>query len=101
LPLRDETGPLRIGLAHGPDQLAWAQSLEIDLLLVGHTHGGQIRIPPLGAIFSPTADGVKYVSGVFHLPPTILHVSRGISSQIPLRWNCRPEVAMLELRTRN
>jgi predicted MPP superfamily phosphohydrolase len=99
LPLRDETGPLRIGLAHGPDQLAWARSLEIDLLLVGHTHGGQIRIPPLGAIFSPTAAGVKYVSGVFHLPPTILHVSRGVSSQIPLRWNCRPEVAMLALRT--
>ena len=86
---------LRIALAHGPDQLRWARAWGADLMLAGHTHGGQIRIPPLGAIFSPTRHGVKYISGVFYSPPTILHVSRGVSGDIPVRWNCPPEIACL------
>jgi uncharacterized protein len=88
---------LRIALAHCPDQLPWARGWDADLMLAGHTHGGQIRIPPLGAIFSPTRYGVKYISGVFHAPPTILHVSRGISGDTPVRWNCPPEIACLRL----
>ena len=95
---RDDLRSLRIVLAHTPDQFAWARSHDADLMLAGHTHGGQIRIPPLGAIFSPTAEGVKYISGVFYVPPTILHVTRGVSGDIPVRWNCRPEIAHLRLR---
>jgi uncharacterized protein len=90
---------LRIALAHCPDQLPWARRWDADLMLAGHTHGGQIRIPPLGAIFSPTRHGVKYASGVFYAPPTILHVSRGISGDTPVRWNCPPEITCLRLRT--
>ena len=67
-------------------------------MLAGHTHGGQIRIPPLGAIFSPTWRGVRYVSGIFYAPPTILHVTRGVSGDVPVRWNCPPEIALLRLR---
>jgi uncharacterized protein len=92
------TGSLRIVLAHSPDRLAWARAQRADLMLAGHTHGGQICIPPLGAIFSPTAAGVKYISGVYYAPPTILHVTRGISGDTPIRWNCRPEIAHLRLR---
>jgi predicted MPP superfamily phosphohydrolase len=91
-------GPLRIALTHTPDQLSWARTHDVDLLLAGHTHGGQIRIPSLGAIFSPTFGGVRHVSGVFDCEPTILHVSRGISARWPIRWNCPPEMAMLRLR---
>jgi predicted MPP superfamily phosphohydrolase len=91
-------GPLRIALAHTPDQFAWAQAQEVDLMLAGHTHGGQIRLPPLGAIFSPSAYGVKYISGVYYVPPTILHITRGVSGDLPVRWNCRPEIAHLSLR---
>jgi predicted MPP superfamily phosphohydrolase len=91
-------GPLRIVLAHSPDQFGWARAQEADLLLVGHTHGGQICLPPLGAIFSPSAKGVKYVSGVHYAAPTILHVTRGVSADVPIRWNCRPEIAHLCLR---
>jgi hypothetical protein len=90
--------PLRIALAHSPDQLAWARRWNADLLLVGHTHGGQICIPPLGPIFSPSLCGVKHHSGIYHLPPTILHVTRGISGDIPVRWNCKPEVSLIMLR---
>jgi uncharacterized protein len=89
---------LRIVLAHTPDQFSWAQRNGVDLLLAGHTHGGQIRIPPLGAILSPTLQGVKHISGVYYQPPTILHVSRGLSGDIPIRWLCPPEIAYLRLR---
>jgi predicted MPP superfamily phosphohydrolase len=99
-PTRDKSGGLfRIALAHTPDQFAWARASDVDLLLAGHTHGGQIRIPPFGPIFSPTFHGVRFISGVFYREPTILHVTRGISSIVPVRKNCPPELAMLELRS--
>ena len=91
---------LCIALAHSPDQLGWARRREIDLMLSGHTHGGQIHLPALGALFSPSARGVRYLAGVYDVPPTVLHISRGISSDIPVRWRCPPEVVRLELRSR-
>jgi predicted MPP superfamily phosphohydrolase len=90
-------GPFRIVLAHSPDQLDWAQTHDADLLLVGHMHGGQIRLPLIGPIMAPSRLGVKYASGVFHAPPTIMHVTRGISGELPLRFNCAPEIAHLVL----
>lgn len=90
-------GQLRILLSHSPDQLDWARTHDVDLMLTGHTHGGQIRIPLIGPIFSPTVSGVKYDCGLFHVQPTILHVTRGISGKQPLRWNCPPEIALLTL----
>jgi len=97
-PPRSEDGrPLRIVLTHSPDQLAWAQAYDVDLLLAGHTHGGQIRIPLIGPILSPTREGVRYASGVFHAPPTIMHVTRGVSGELPIRLNCPPEMSHLVL----
>ena len=98
-PPSSRAGPVRIALSHSPDQLPWAQQNEVDLLLAGHLHGGQIRIPVLGPIVSPSWHGVRYASGLFHSPPTLMHVSRGISGEIPLRLNCRPEVAKITLHT--
>jgi uncharacterized protein len=89
--------PFRIVLSHSPDQLPWAQQHDADLMLAGHVHGGQIRVPLVGPIFSPSRDGVRYACGLFHAPPTILHVSRGISGETPLRMNCPPELAHLVL----
>jgi predicted MPP superfamily phosphohydrolase len=90
-------GPPRILLAHTPDQLAWARQSDADLLLAGHIHGGQIRLPLLGPIFSPSRLGVTYASGLFYAPPTILHVSRGVSGEVPVRLNCPPEITLLRL----
>ncbi len=89
---------LRILLAHSPDQLAWARRRDFDLMLAGHTHGGQIRLPWIGPVVTPSRKNVRYASGVFHEPPTVMHVSRGVSSLMPLRWNCLPEITKLVLR---
>ncbi|NQU20953.1 MAG: metallophosphoesterase [Candidatus Nealsonbacteria bacterium] len=90
-------GPTRIVLSHSPDQFAWARTEDADLLLAGHTHGGQIRFPLIGPIFTPSELGVRYASGVFYNPPTILHVTRGVSGELPVRLNCPPEMAHLML----
>lgn len=92
---------LRIGLTHTPDLLHWARRCDIDLMLAGHTHGGQVRLPVIGPVFAPSIHGTTHASGTFFVPPTLLHVSRGISGVRPLRWNCRPELARLVLRSSN
>ena len=86
-------------LSHSPDQIGWAQAHRFDLMLAGHTHGGQICLPLIGPIVTPSRLGVKYASGTFHNPPTILHVTRGISGQLPIRLNCPPELAKLVLHS--
>lgn len=89
---------LKILLAHTPDQFGWARRHDFDLMLAGHTHGGQIQVPLLGPLVAPSWHGVRYASGTFHLNPTVMHVSRGVSSNLPLRWNCPPELTRLTLR---
>jgi predicted MPP superfamily phosphohydrolase len=93
-----EGGPPRILLAHGPDQFGWARQRSFDLMLAGHNHGGQIQLPFYGPVFSPSWTGVAYASGTFGSGSTLLHVSRGVSSKLPFRWNCPPEMIRLVLR---
>ena len=89
--------PLRIAMTHSPDQLRWARASKCDLMLCGHTHGGQVRLPWIGPILSPSIYGSRHASGTFYYEPTLLHVSRGIAGTRPLRWNCPPEIAHLTL----
>jgi predicted MPP superfamily phosphohydrolase len=89
--------PLRILLAHSPDQFSWAQKHSFDLMLAGHNHGGQVRLPLLGPILAPSLHGTRYASGVFRAGRTVLHVSRGAASLTPIRFYCPPEVAVLVL----
>ena len=88
----------RILLSHTPDNIGWARQQQIDLMLSGHTHGGQIRLPVLGPVYSPSRAGCRYSAGVFWLDPTLLYVSRGISGREPIRYNCPPELTELVLR---
>ena len=87
----------RILLSHTPDNLRWARRYDVDLMLSGHNHGGQIRMPLLGPIYSPSRFGCRYASGTFWAEPTLLHVNRGLSGRHPLRWRCRPEITRLIL----
>lgn len=90
---------LRIGLSHSPDQIGWARRRRFDVLLAGHTHGGQVRLPGLGPLVSPSRFGSRFASGVFYREPVLMHVSRGISGVHPMRWRCLPEVSLLTLRS--
>lgn len=94
--LRDPLAPATILLAHDPRRFADAAALGIPLVLSGHTHGGQVVIPGLGA---PAARRFPVVAGPARLRQTTLFVSRGIGTvYLPVRLNCPPEVCVLTLR---
>lgn len=97
---RDQnTQLLRIGVSHSPDQIGWARRQACDLMFAGHTHGGQVRLPIIGPLVTPSLYGGRFACGVFHLEPTLMHVSRGIAGTHPLRWWCLPEISLLTLRS--
>ena len=94
----DDANTLSIALCHTPDKIDWARECGFDLMLAGHLHGGQIRLPVIGPVLSPSRHGVRFSGGTFHLPPTVVHVSRGLSGMMPLRFNCLPEITKFVLR---
>jgi predicted MPP superfamily phosphohydrolase len=87
----------RLCLSHTPDNFSWAQRHGIDLMLSGHVHGGQIRIPVFGSVLVPSCYGRRYDQGTFVAGPTLMHVTRGISGAYPARYDCLPEVNLLRL----
>ena len=91
-------GPFRLCLSHTPDNIRWAREAGVDLMLSGHVHGGQVRFPLFGSVLVPSRYGRRYDYGVFEETPTLLHVSRGLSGDHPVRYLCRPEVTLLTLR---
>ncbi len=91
-------GVFQLCLSHTPDNIPWARHHGIDLMLAGHNHGGQIRLPVVGPVFVPSRYGRRYDGGVYDEGPTVLHVCRGLSGRDPLRYNCRPEVTKIILR---
>lgn len=91
-------GAFRLALVHSPDQFAWAARHQFDLVLAGHNHGGQIRVPGFGPIFVPSKTGRRYDTGLYRLGDSVLHVSRGLGGTFPVRYFCRPEATWLTLR---
>jgi predicted MPP superfamily phosphohydrolase len=91
-----EAAPMTILLAHDPRRLTEAASLKIPLVLAGHTHGGQVVLPVIGA---PAAQKFPVVAGIGRRGATTMFVSRGIGTvYVPVRVNCPPEVAVLTLQ---
>lgn len=88
----------RVLLSHSPDRIQWARAHDFDLMLAGHMHGGQIRLPVIGPIVGPSYYGVRYSGGLYYVKPTLLHVSRGVAGVQTLRIHCRPELTKLVLR---
>jgi predicted MPP superfamily phosphohydrolase len=91
-------GAFRLLLSHTPDHFPWAQENGVHLMLSGHNHGGQIVLPIIGPMYTPSLYGVRYSAGCWHENNTLLHVSRGLSGGHPIRYRCLPEVTMLTLR---
>lgn len=94
-------GPV-ILMSHGPDfadqVIAHRRGPLVDVMLSGHTHGGQVRFPFLPAYHLP-AGGEKYVEGLFRLDHLQLYVNRGIGTVgLPFRLNCPPEITLFTLQ---
>ncbi|HEY2092644.1 MAG TPA: metallophosphoesterase [Thermoanaerobaculia bacterium] len=87
-----------IAISHHPDVIDLVESRRIDLLLCGHTHGGQIRLPFFGPIVIPSRHEGEYASGFHRVRNVLMYVSRGIGAIPPVRVLCRPEIAMFTLR---
>jgi predicted MPP superfamily phosphohydrolase len=85
-------------LAHEPDfAVISAQSGRFDLQLSGHSHGGQVVLPGIGPIVLPMY-GRKYPLGLYQIGQMLLYTNRGLGTARPqIRFNCRPEIAMLTL----
>jgi predicted MPP superfamily phosphohydrolase len=87
-----------LAISHHPDIVDLIAGPRIDLLLCGHTHGGQIRFPFFGPVVVPSRHEGTYAAGFHRLGAVLLYVSRGIGAIPPLRILCRPEVATFVLR---
>lgn len=86
----------RIVLCHNPDSKDYLMDAEFHLLLAGHTHGGQVVMPVLGSRIVGVRDK-SMVEGLHRWRGRWVHVSRGVGSLWGVRFNCRPEVSILEL----
>jgi predicted MPP superfamily phosphohydrolase len=83
-------------LAHDPRRLFEAETLNVSLVLSGHTHGGQVVLPVVGAI---AAQKFPVVAGLARRNQTTMFVSRGLGTvYVPVRVNCPPEVCLLTLQ---
>ncbi len=90
-------------LSHRPELFDTYVDHDIDLVLTGHAHGGQFRLPLIGGLVAPN-QGLfpKYDAGLYSEGNTNMIVSRGIgNSIIPVRFNNRPEVVLIELKIQN
>ena len=93
-------GVPKILLAHSPDIIEDLKAGETpDLILVGHTHGGQVKIPFITPFWVPTENHGKFASGLFEINDTYMYVNKGIGmTALQIRFNCPPEIAVIELR---
>lgn len=96
-PIAANSRAFNLLLMHYP---LWAEQLRgirVDLVLAGHSHGGQVRIPGLGALIKPSLTG-RYELGQYETPAGMLYVNPGIGTfHLNVRFNCRPELTVFEL----
>jgi predicted MPP superfamily phosphohydrolase len=96
-PLKPHSSTKNIFLMHYP---AWVDKLgadKFDLILAGHSHGGQVRVPFYGPVYIPFGVG-RYDMGMFKTPSGPLYVNPGLGwFPVPIRFNCRPEITVFEV----
>ena len=91
---------LNILLSHKPHYAKYYEQAGVDLVLTGHAHGGQWRLPGVGGLYAP-GQGIlpKYTAGMYRLGDTVMCVSRGLgNSSFPLRIENKPELVTVTLR---
>jgi hypothetical protein len=93
--LKGATDPVLL-LAHDPRRLSEAAALNVPAVLSGHTHGGQVVLPGIGAVARAR---FPIVAGLGRRQHSSIFVSRGIGTvYVPVRINCPPEVALITLQ---
>ncbi|HET9722225.1 MAG TPA: metallophosphoesterase [Actinomycetota bacterium] len=99
LPRRDD-GRFGIAVMHSPDSAPEAAACGYDLVVAGHTHGGQVRLPVVGALVTNSALPSRLASGLIRMAGSWLSLSPGLgtSKYAPFRFWCRPTAMWLELR---
>ncbi len=94
---QDAAADVHVVMSHNPDSKDDLKNFNWDLMLCGHTHGGQIALPLIGGrIFAPVRDS-RFISGRYDWAGRQIFVTRGIGNVYGIRFNCRPEVAVLTL----
>lgn len=88
-------------LSHRPELAVVYDRYDVDLVLCGHAHGGQFRLPLIGGIYAPDQGFFpKYTSGVYEMMDLTMVVSRGLgNSAFPLRFNNRPEIVLITMHS--
>ena len=98
--LHTEQDRFTILLSHRPELFETYVDHDLDLVLSGHAHGGQFRLPFVGGLVAPNQGFFpEYDAGLYSMNHTNMIVSRGIGNSIlPFRFNNRPEVIIIELK---
>jgi len=93
-------GGFGLAIVHSPDPAPELAALGYDLVVAGHTHGGQVRLPWFGALVTNSSIPRRMARGLHRLGGGYLHVSAGMGTSkfAPFRLFCRPEATLLELR---
>ncbi|MBN2003809.1 MAG: metallophosphoesterase [Anaerolineae bacterium] len=87
---------VRLLLVHNPDFAMMLPPGRLDLVLAGHTHGGYLRLPFVGAPLTPSCFGQTLIAGPVEVDDTLVYVNRGLGG-VHIRFNARPEVTVLHL----
>jgi len=94
-------GKLRIILMHTPDtdSIINLARKEVDIIFGGHTHGGQVRLPLVGAVVSGCKIKTKFASGLFYFRNFVLYVTRGLGEgrYSQFRFYCQPEASLVKI----
>jgi predicted MPP superfamily phosphohydrolase len=92
-------GEFNILMAHTPDLFEPAYEAGVDLYLCGHTHAGQVRLPWIGSVVQNSSAPRAYTHGYWNHDGMHGYTSAGIGcSMLPIRFNCPPEIVLIELR---
>jgi predicted MPP superfamily phosphohydrolase len=100
--VRTDPGAFGLAVVHSPDPSPELAALGYDLVVCGHTHGGQVRMPLVGALVTNSTIPTRLCMGLSRFGRTLVHVSPGLGTSkfAPFRFLCRPEATVLELTPR-
>jgi len=97
--LKEVTGDeFRLAVTHSPDLIDDPRAGALDLILAGHTHGGQVSLPWIGPLWAPCNKFRQRAAGLVRENGTVMYVTRGIAEGLPIRLGCPREIPIITLR---